>query len=154
MTDTLGDDIDAIRGTRTFEGVLYSRENAKDRIPVDVLTGEKTVGVSPEEKAKRFAEETTPEDGYQRVAVPQTTEAMIETQSAPYVSVAFFNPKVVRGKVIGTNEFGQSECENDGGTLARAYRAAIQSDAYEVELVATDYQTGDVTIRVEEGDDR
>lgn len=58
---------DAIRGTRTFENVLYSRTNAKDRIPVDVRTAEPTVGVSPEETAKRFAEETTRDDGHQRV---------------------------------------------------------------------------------------
>ena len=144
--------VDAIRGTRTFEGVLYSREDAEDRVPVDVRTGEPTVGVSPEEKAKRFAEESTHDDGHQRVGVPASTETMIETRSAPYVSVVFFNPKVVRGKVVGTDEYGQPECENDGGALARAYRAAIQSDAYEVELVGADYQTGDVTIRVEGGE--
>ena len=153
-SDVPGDDIDAILGVRTFESVLYSRENAKDRVPVDVRTGEPTVGVSPEEKAKAFAEETTREDGHQRVAVPQSTEAMIETQSAPYVSTVFYGGKVVRGKVVGRDEHGQREYANDGHALAATYRAAIQSDAYAVELVAADYQTGDVTIRVEGGDDR
>jgi hypothetical protein len=153
-SDVPADDIDAIRGTRTFENVLYSREDAQDRVPVDVRTGEPTVGVSPEEKAKRFAEESTHEDDHQRVAVPQSTEAMIETQSAPYVSVVFFHRKVVRGKVGGRDEYGQPEYANDGHALARTYRAAIQSDAYEVELVDADYQTGNVTIRVEGGDER
>jgi hypothetical protein len=143
------DDLDGIRGTRTFENVLYSCEDAQDRVPVDVRTGEPTVGVSPEEKAKAFAEESTRNDGNQRVAVPQTTEAMIETQSAPYVSVVFFHRKVVRGKVVGRTDHGQREYANDGHALAAAYRAAIQSDAYAVELVAADYQTGDVMIRVE-----
>ena len=153
-SDVPGDEIDAIRGTRTFENILYSREDAQDRVPVDVRTGEPTVGVSPEEKAKRFAEETTRDDGHQRVAVPQSTEAMIETRSAPYVSVVFFHRKVVCGKVVGRNDHGQPEYANDGRALAAAYRAAIQSDAYAVELVAADYQTGDVTIRVEGGESR
>ena len=142
--------VDAILGTRIYESVLYSRENAEDRVPVDVRTGEPTVGVSPEEKAKRFAEETTREDGHQRVAVPQSTEAMIETRSAPYVSVVFFHRKVVRGEIVGKGEHGQPEYANNGHALGRTYRAAVQSDAYEVQLVAADYQTGDVTIHVEE----
>jgi hypothetical protein len=151
--DTFADaplDAEAVRGTRTFEGVLYSRENAKDRVPVDVRTGEPTVGVSPEEKAKRFAEESTHDDGHPRVAVPQTIEAMIETQSAPYVSVVFFHRKVVRGKIVGMGDYGQPEYENDGHALGLTYRKAAQSDAYVVELVDADYQTGDVTIRVKE----
>jgi hypothetical protein len=118
--DTFADaplDANPIRGTQTFESVLYSQENAKDRVPVDVRTGEPTVGVSPEEKAKRFAEETTREDGHQRVAVPQSTEAMVETQSAPYLSTVFYGAKVVRGTVVGRDDHGQPEYENDGRAL-------------------------------------
>jgi hypothetical protein len=148
-SDVPGDDLDVIRGTRTFENVLYSREDAQDRVPVDIRTGEPTVGISPEEKARAFADESTHDDGHQRVAVPQTTEAMIEIQSAPYVSVVFFHRKVVRGKVVGRNDHSQPEYANDGHALAAAYRAAIKSDAYAVELVAADYQAGDVTVRAE-----
>lgn len=141
-------DARAILGTRTFENVLYSRENATDHVPVDVRTGKPTVGVSTEEIAKDFAEESTREDGHQRVAVPQSTEAMVETRNAPYVSTVFYGGKVVRGKLVGRDDLGQPEYANDGHALEWTYRAAVQSDAYEVQLVAADYQTGDVTIRV------
>ena len=143
-------DYEAIRGTRTFENVLYSRENAKERIPVDVRTGEKTVGISPVEKAKTFAEESTRKGGHHRVAVPQSTEGMIETQSAPYVSTVFYSGKVVRGEVVGRDDYGQPEYANDGHALEWTYRAAAQSDEYEVELVVADYETGDVTMHVAE----
>jgi hypothetical protein len=139
---------DVIRGERTFESVLYSRENAKERVPVNVRTGEKTVDVSSEEKAKRFAENKN-HGGCQCVAVPKTPDPMGETRSAPYVSVVFFNEKVVNGKVVGKDDYGTPQFENDGRALEWTYRAAVQSDAYKVELVAADYQTGDVTIRVE-----
>ena len=132
MTDPAA--VDAILGTRTYESVLYSHENAEDRVPVDVRTGEPTVGVGPEEKAKRFAKETTRVDGHQRVAVPQTTEAMVETQSAPYVSTVFFHRKVVRGKIVGRDDYGQPEYANDGHALERTYRTAVKSDTYEVQL--------------------
>ena len=143
-------DAEAILGTRTFENVLYSRENAHNRIPVDVRTSEKTIGVSPVEKAQAFAEESTREDGHQRVAVPQSTEAMIETRSAPYVSTVFYSGKVVRGTVVGKDEYGRPEYANDGHALEWTYSAAGQSDSYEVELAKAEYETGDVTIHVEE----
>lgn len=137
-------DAEAVLGTRTFESVLYSEAHAERTVPVDALTGERTRQIAGSvERAKAFVA-----DDPRRVAVPQGTEAMVETQSAPYVSTVFYDSKVVCGAVIGKDDYGRPEYANDGHALEWTYRAAVQSDAYEVELVAADYQTGNVTIRV------
>jgi hypothetical protein len=153
QTDVFADaplDYGAIRGTRTFENVLFSTAHAERTVPTNVLTGERTreIGGSVE-RAKAFVA-----DDPRRVAVPQGTESMIETQSAPYVSTIFYDGKVVRGKIVGEDEYGQPEYANDGYELEWTYRAAVQSDAYNVELVDVDYETGNVTICVERLDQR
>jgi hypothetical protein len=138
-------DAEAILGTRTFERVLYSEAHAERTVPVDVLTGERSREIAGSvERAQAFVA-----DDPRRVAVPQGTEAMIESQSAPYVSTVFYDGKVVRGKIVGNGEHGRPEYANDGHALEWTYRAAVQSDAYEVELLDADYETGNVTIRVE-----
>ncbi|WP_273837481.1 hypothetical protein [Halococcus sp. PRR34] len=138
----LGDE--AIQGTQTFEEVLFSEAHAERTVPVNVLSGERTRQIAGSiERAKAFVD-----DDPRRVAVPQHTEAMIETQSAPYVSTVFYDSKVVRGKITGKGDYGRPEFANDGHALEWTYRAAVQSDAYEVELVDADYDTGNVTIRV------
>ena len=139
-------DAEAIRGTRTFEKVLFSEDHAERTVPVNVLSGERTRQIAGSvERAKAFVA-----DDPRRVAVPQHTEAMIETQSTPYVSTVFYDSKVVRGKITGKGEYGRPTFENDGHALEWTYRAAVQSDSYEVELVEADYETGNVTIHVEE----
>jgi hypothetical protein len=143
-------DYEAIRGTRTFENVLFSIAHAERIVPTNVLTGERTREIKGSvERAKAFVE-----DDPRRVAVPQNTESMIETQSAPYVSTIFYDGKVVRGDLIGTDDYGRPEYEHNGYDLEWTYRAAVQSDAYTVELVDADYETGDVTICVERLDQR
>ncbi|EMA47791.1 hypothetical protein [Halococcus salifodinae] len=142
----LGDE--AIRGTRTYEEVLYSEAHAERTVPVNVLSGERTRQIAGSvERAKAFVD-----DDPRRVAVPQTTEAQIETQSAPYISTVFYNSKVVRGKIVGESDYGRPEFTNDGHALEWTYRAAVQADAYEVQLVEADYDTGNVTIHVEQAD--
>ena len=137
---------EAILGTRTFESVLFSKEHAERTVPVDVRTGERTRTIEGSvERAKGFVA-----DDPRRVAVPQRTEAMIESQSAPYVSTVFYDAKVVRGAIVGKGEYGRPEFANDGYELEWTYRAAARSDHYDVELAETDYETGDVTITVEE----
>jgi hypothetical protein len=139
---------EAIRGTHTFEKVLFSEEHAERTVPVNVLSGERTRQiVGSVDRAKEFVA-----DDPRRVAVPQLTEAMIESQSAPYVSTIFYNSKVVRGKITGEGDYGRPEYANDGHALEWTYRAAVQSDAYEVQLVEADYESGNVTIHVEEAD--
>jgi hypothetical protein len=141
-------DAEAILGTRTFERVLYSEAHAERTVPVDVLTDERAREIAGSvESAQAFVA-----DDPRRVAVPQGTEAMIESHSAPYVSTVFYDGKVVRGKIVGTGEYGRPEYANDGHALEWTYRAAVQSDAYVVELVDADYETGNVTIHVEHAD--
>jgi len=147
MSDVFADaplDAEAIRGPRTFESVLFSEAHAERTVPVDVRTGERTRRIAGSvERATAFVD-----DDPRRVAVPQPTEAQIETQSAPYVSTVFYDGKVVRGKIVGKGEYGRPEFTNDGHALEWSYRAAVQANAYEVELVDADYDTGTVTIRV------
>ncbi|GAA0460066.1 hypothetical protein MUK72_17890 (plasmid) [Halococcus dombrowskii] len=134
---------EAIRGTHTFEEVLFSEAHAERTVPVNVLSGEKTRQIAGSVKrAKAFVA-----DDPRRVAVPQLTERMIETQSAPYVSTVFYNRKVTRGKIVGKGDYGKPEYANDGYDLEWTYRAAVQSDYHEVELVEADYESGNVTIR-------
>jgi len=137
---------EAILGTRTFESVLFSGEHAERTVPVDVRTG----GPLPIQedvvaRAKKFVANDP-----RRVAVPQGTERIIETQSEPYVSTIFYDSKVVRGKITGKGEYGRPTFANDGRDLEWTYRAATRSDQYDVELVEADYETGNVTITVEE----
>jgi hypothetical protein len=143
-------DYEAIRGTRTFENVLFSTDHAERTVPVNVLSGERTRDIEGSVKrAKAFVA-----DDPRRVAVPQGTETMVETQSAPYVSTVFYDPKVVRGTIVGTDAYGCPKYENDGYGLEWTYRAAVQSDAYNVQLVDAEYETGNVTIHVERLDQR
>ena len=137
---------EAILGMRTFESVLFSKEHAERTVPVDVRTG----GPLPIQKdvvtrAKKFVANDP-----RRVAVPQGTERMIETQSEPYVSTVFYNSKVVRGKITRKDDYGQPTFVNDGHDLEWTYRAATRSDRHNIELAEADYETGDVTIMVEE----
>lgn len=141
-------DFEAIRGTRTFENVLFSEKHAERTVPVNILSGERTRQIaSSVKRAKAFVA-----DDPRRLAVPQSTEAMIESQSAPYVSTVFYDSKVVRGKIIGKGDYGQPEHANDGHAFEWTYRAAVQSDAYEVQLFEADYESGNVTIHAEETD--
>lgn len=136
---------DVILGTNTYEDVLFSEEHAERVVPVDVRTGDRTRMIEGAvDKAKEFVA-----DDPRRVAVPQSTEGIIETNSSPYLSVIFYDSKVVRGK-IESDSYGEPSYENDGYGLEWTYRAAIKSDEYDVEFVGADYGTGNVTIRVEE----
>ncbi|HET7322745.1 MAG TPA: hypothetical protein VFJ06_00250 [Halococcus sp.] len=148
-TDAFADaplDFGAIRGIHTFESVLFSEAHAERTVPMNVLTGERTRKIAGSvERAQAFVA-----DDPRRVAVPQNTESMIETQSAPYVSTVFYDSKVTRGKIVGKGDYGQPEYANDGYDLEWTYRAAVQSDKYEVKLVEADYESGDVTVRATE----
>jgi len=119
---------DSILGTQTFEDVLFTEET---ETPVNVLTGE-----TPEhsqasvDEARAFAagiDTDTPQ-----IALQASVESQIETASKPYTAAAFFH-------------------FNATGTLAlhRAYHAAYESAAFAVDFDA-DYETGDLTITVEE----
>ena len=152
-TDDAFDDVeldeDDILGTRTYEGVLYSEAEANGQAPVDALTGEKTRAIPSVDDARAFAERSTRDDGHAYVAVVQSTERMVESRSKPYVSTVCFDAKVVRGPVVGRDEYGRLEHANDGHALERAYRAAaFESDDHEVFMEEADYETGTVSITV------
>ncbi|MDR5657799.1 hypothetical protein RH831_11515 [Halodesulfurarchaeum sp. HSR-GB] len=119
---------DAILGTQIYEGVLFTDET---ETPVNVLTGE-----TPEhsqasvDEARSFAagiDSDTPQ-----IALQASVGAQIETASKSYTAAAFFHFKAT-------------------GSLQRhrAYHAAYGSEAFAVDFEA-DYETGDLTITVEE----
>lgn len=120
-------DPEAILGTHTFEGVLFTDET---ETPVNVLTGETPAhSQATVEEAKAFAasiDTDTPQ-----IALPASVETQIETQSKPYTAAAFFHFKAT-------------------GSLERhrAYHAAYDSDAYTVDFEA-DYESGNLTITAE-----
>ena len=138
MTEGLADDPfedcklspDAILGTRTFEDVLFTDET---KTPVNVLTGETPAHSQANvDEARSFAagiDSDTP-----HIALPASVEAQVETASKPYTAAVFFHFKAT-------------------GSLKRhrAYHAAYNSDTFSVEFEA-DYETGDLTISVDEED--
>ena len=119
---------EAILGTQTFEDILYTEQT---ETPVNVLTGE-----TPEHSQVTIAEarafESSIDTDTPQIALPASVETQIETASKPYTAAAFFHFKVT-------------------GSLQRhrAYHAADESDADTVAFEA-DYETGDLTITVEE----
>ena len=123
-------DPEAILGTHTFEDVLFTDET---ETPVNVLTGEtparSQAGV---DEARSFATEIDSDTPH--IALPAAVEAQVETASKPYTAAAFFHFKAT-------------------GSLKRhrAYHAAYNSDTFSVEFEA-DYETGDLTISVDEED--
>ncbi|WP_254544646.1 hypothetical protein [Halomarina pelagica] len=137
MTEELSDDPfhdcelgpDAVLGTQTFEDVLFTDDT---ETPVNVLTGETPAHPQATvEEAKAFAasiDTDTPQ-----IALPASVETQIETQSNPYTAAAFFHFKAT-------------------GSLERhrAYHAAYESEVFDVQFEA-DYETGDLTITVDEG---
>ena len=122
---------DAVLGTRTFHDVLFTDDT---ETPVNVLTGETpTHSQATVEEAKAFAasiDTDTPQ-----IALPASVETQVETQSKPYTAAAFFY-----FKATGSLE------------LHRAYHAAYDSDAFSVDFEA-DYESGDLTITVEQTGD-
>lgn len=119
---------DAILGTRTFEDVLFTDET---ETPVNELTGETPAhSQATVDEARAFAagiDSDTPQ-----IALQASVEAQIETASKPYTAAAFFHFKAT-------------------GSLKRhrAYHAACELEEFTVDFEA-DYETGDLTITVEE----
>jgi len=122
---------DAVLGTRTFKGVLFTDDT---ETPVNVLTGETPAhSQATVAEARNFAEgidADTPQ-----IALPASVETQIETASKPYTAAAFFHFKAT-------------------GSLERhrAYHAAYESDAFLVGF-DIDYGSGDLTITVERADE-
>lgn len=143
-------DLEDILGTITYENRLYSLESYEEKAPVNILTGEKSVSKRSIKEAKEFAEESTREGGHQRVAVTRSTESMAEVGGGPYTATVFYDRKIVCGRVVGTDDLGMPEYKYDGFTRWEGYRAVASSERWEVRLENADYETGNVTITVEE----
>lgn len=121
-----------ILGTETFEGVLFT---ADTETPVDIRTGETpSYAKASVDEAQAFAERTSDDGDAPRVAKPTSVESQIETQSKPYVSSVFCH-----FSMTGSLD------------VHKAYLAAWRSDDYDVEHDA-DYETGDLTITVQEAE--
>jgi hypothetical protein len=69
--------------------------------------------------------------------------------SYPFTAVVFVDQMVVRGRQL-RHMRGPPLFEHNGYALEQLYRTAGNSDRYTVSLVETDYETGSVTITVEE----
>jgi len=119
---------EAILGTQTFEDILYTEQT---ETPVNVLTGE-----TPEHSQVTIAEarafESSIDTDTPQIALPASVETQIKTASKPYTAAAFFHFKATRSL-----------------KRHRVYHAADESDAFTVAFEA-DYETGDLTITVEE----
>lgn len=156
MTDTTTDPFDDIElgekdilGTRTFEDTLYSVNRAEKQAPVDVLKDEKACSIPSVEYARSFAERSTRDDGHAYVAIVQSTEQIVESQSNPLMATVCYDSKVVSGPVVGRDDVGLPEYKYDGYALEQTYRAAAhESDSHEVFMEEADYETGSVTITV------
>ncbi|GAB7010823.1 hypothetical protein [Halorubrum trueperi] len=119
---------EAILGTQTYEDVLFTDGT---ETPVNVLTGETPKhSQATVDEARAFA--SSIDNDTPQIALPASVETQIETASKPYTAAAFFHFKAT-------------------GSLQRhrAYHAAEESDGFVVSFEA-DYETGDLTITVEE----
>jgi hypothetical protein len=130
MTDLFSDidvDPDEILGRESYSG-LYSPEKAEERVPVNVLTGERSTDLPPVEEAKEFAEDSPSDAPY--VAKLRSRESIAETGGKPYSKCVFCH-----FSLVGSLD------------LHRAYLRAYRSDQFDVEI-GTDYDAGEVTITV------
>jgi hypothetical protein len=130
MTDLFSDidvDPDDIVGTASHSG-LYSPERAKEKVPVNVLTGECSADLPSVEDAKEFAEDSPSDAPY--VAKLRSRESIAETGGKPNTKCVFCH-----FSLVGSLD------------LHRAYLRAYRSDQFDIEI-ETDYDAGGVTITV------
>lgn len=147
-------DLADILGTSTYEGVLYSEKEAREKVPLDGQTDRESRWIPGIDVAQAHANYVNnlieeKDAGCQRVSVVQEPENMITNQGMPNTSVVFFDAKIVRGKQISDGE-NEIDYEYDGEARMKGYQAVVNSNSYEVRLENADYETGDVTITVDE----
>jgi hypothetical protein len=132
-----------IVGTRVFNDVLYSEKYVERVTPDGLFPGERASEIEWNvETARRIGI-----DGPDQVLVPRGS--MTLSGSYPFTSIVFFDQMIVRGRQL-RHMCGPPEFEHNGYALEQLYRAAVDSDHYAVSLVEADYETGCVTITVEE----
>jgi hypothetical protein len=141
--DAAPSSLERIVRRRTFSDVLYS-EAYVERTTAD--------GLFPGERAFEIEENVTTArsigiDGPDQVLVPRGE--MTPTGRDLFTAVVFFDQMVVRGRLL-RHRRGPPLFEHNGYALEQLYHAAVDSDQYSVSLDETDYETGSVTITVEE----
>ena len=124
----------AVLGTTTYDSVLYTKAVASANIPIDVTTGEKVAEAPTAEQVQARARTVDTWDA-PAVAAPTSTESMADVQAGPLRWMVFYNYQLVGGM-----------------DRHRAYSAAHSDPAFDVSFDA-DYETGDLTITVEEAAD-
>jgi hypothetical protein len=135
--------LERIVGTRIFNDVLYSEVHIDRATPDGFFPGERASEIE-------WNVETVRRIGIDRpnqVVVPRGQLTL--SGSYPFTAVVFFDQMVVRGRQF-RHVRGPPLFENNGYALEQLYRTAADSDHYSVEFVETDYETGSVTITVEE----
>lgn len=141
--DSTPGSLERIVGTRVFDDVLYSESYVDSATPDGLFPGERAFEIEQNVKTAR----SIGIDGPDQVLVPRGS--MTLTGNDSFTAVVFFDQMVVRGRQLHHRR-GPPEFENNGYALEQLYRAAIDSGHYSVSLVKTDYETGSVTITVEE----
>lgn len=141
--DDAPDSLERIIGTRVFKDVLYSEAHVDRATPDGFFPGERESEIEWNvETACRIGI-----DGPDQVVVPRGQLTL--SGGYPFTNVVFFDQMIVRGRQF-RHVRGPPLFENNGYALEQLYRAAVNSDHYTVELVEADYETGSVTITVEE----
>ena len=135
---------EAILGTKTYEDVLFSEEHADRRYPEGSLPGDRQHEISEIVASARQFGSNEP---YEVVA--GGSGPITPGEHLPFRTVPYWDLQIVRGRLLA-HKRGPPQWMYDGYVRQCAYEAAIQSPNYHVELVEADYETGDVTIRVEE----
>ena len=142
-TDAVPGSLERIVGRRVFTDVLYSEAYVERATPDGLFPGERAYEIEQNVKTAR----SIGIDGPDQVLVPRGS--MTLTGNDPFTTVVFFDQMVVRGRQLRYMR-GPPRFENNGYALEQLYHAAADSDYYSLSLVETDYETGSVTIAVEE----
>jgi hypothetical protein len=141
--DDISGNLERIVGTRVFNDVLYSEVHVDRATPDGFFPGERASEIEWNvETARRIGI-----DEPDQVVVPRGQLTL--SGRYPFTTVVFFDQMVVRGRQL-RHRRGPPEFEHNGYALEQLYRAAADSDYYSVSLVKANYETGSVTITVEE----
>jgi hypothetical protein len=133
---------EAILGTQEYQDVLYSERRVDRDLPDGYFPGDREYEI--EENVKHA--QRTVNEPYQVIVPPALIT--FTGEGFPFMTVPFWDLRVVRGQALAHRR-GPPQYENDGRARESAYRSAMQSDRFDVELTDTDYTSGSVEITVE-----
>lgn len=134
---------ESILGTQVYEDVLYSEHRVDRDLPDGYFPGDREHEI---EENVEHAQRIGINEPYQVIVPPALVR--FTGEGAPFRTVPFWDQRVVRGKILAHLR-GPPQYEHDGSARESAYRSAMQSDRFDVELTSTDYVSGSVEITVE-----